>query len=130
MGQASAKAGSVTDPVVQLILQFNAALNAQNVDAMMRFMSADCVFENTDPPPDGRRYAGQPAIRAFWENFFSTSREPRIEVEEIFAMGERCIMRWTYRWVDAQGEPGRVRGVDIYRVGDGQIVEKLSYVKG
>lgn len=124
------RAIELTDPIIQLVLQFNAALNEQYVDAMMRLMTQDCVFENTAPPPDGRRYVGQSAVRAFWETFFRTSREPRIEVEEIFALGERCIMRWTYRWVDAQRRPGHVRGVDIYTVRDGQIAEKLSYVKG
>lgn len=130
MNQPDDTTSTPTDPVVQLVLQFNAALNEQDVDAMMRLMTHDCVFENTHPPPDGRRYVGQAAVRAFWETFFRTSREPRIEVEEIFALGERCVMRWTYRWVDAPGRPGHVRGVDIYTMRDGQIAEKLSYVKG
>jgi hypothetical protein len=28
------------------------------------------------------------------------------------------------------GKPGRVRGVDVFRVRDGKVCEKLSYVKG
>jgi ketosteroid isomerase-like protein len=45
-------------------------------------------------------------------------------------LGERCIMRWKYSWVDPEGKAGHVRGVDIFRVRDGSIREKLSYVKG
>jgi hypothetical protein len=97
---------------------------------MMRLMAEDCIFENTYPPPDGTRSEGKPAVRAFWEAFFQSSRQPRIEIEEIFAVGDRCILRWTYHWLDAEGNPGRVRGVDLYRVRDGLIREKLSYVKG
>jgi uncharacterized protein (TIGR02246 family) len=118
------------DPAAQLVVRFNDALNAQDVDAMMRLMTEDCVFENTYPAPDGMRYAGQPAVRAFWEEFFHTAREPRIEIEDIFALGERCVMRWTFRWTDARGQPGHVRGVDLYTVRGGLIAEKLSYVKG
>jgi len=122
------RAIGLTDPIIQLVLQFNAALNEQDVDAMMRLMTQDCVFENTAPPPDGSRYAGQSAVHAFCETFFRTSREPSIEVEEIFALGERCIMRWTYRWVDAQGKPG------IGRLGgDGLVLfipGKLLHNKG
>jgi len=81
-------------------------LDEQDVDAMMRLMTQDCVFVNTAPPPDGRHYTGQSAVRAFFKTFFRTSREPSIEVGEIFSLGERCIMRWTYRWVDTQGKPG------------------------
>jgi hypothetical protein len=39
-------------------------------------------------------------------------------------------MRWRYSWVDIEGQKGHVRGVDIFRVRNGSIREKLSYVKG
>ena len=118
------------DPVIELVVRFNQALNRQEVDMMMRLMTEDCVFENTDPPPEGSRYEGQKAVRAFWEEFFRSSQEPGIEIEEIFTAGERCVMRWVYHWVGSQGEPGHIRGVDIYKIRDGKIAEKLSYVKG
>jgi ketosteroid isomerase-like protein len=97
---------------------------------MLALLTADTVFENTYPPPDGQRYAGLAAARAFWEDFLRAAREPRIEIEELFALGDRCVMRWTYHWRDAEGRPGHVRGVDLYRLRGGQIAEKLSYVKG
>ena len=39
-------------------------------------------------------------------------------------------MRWTYHWREAGEAVGHVRGVDVYRLRDGLIAEKLSYVKG
>lgn len=116
--------------IESLVIQFNDALNAHDVDAMMALMGEDCVFENTYPPPDGTRLVGRAAERAFWQDFFAASRAAAIDVEEIFACADRCTMRWTYRWQDAAGQPGHVRGVDLYRIRDGLIVEKLSYVKG
>uniref|UniRef100_UPI0025A22EF2 nuclear transport factor 2 family protein n=1 Tax=Klebsiella pneumoniae TaxID=573 RepID=UPI0025A22EF2 len=80
--------------------------------------------------PDGTRYAGQTAVRAFWEEFFRGAPNARIEPEEIFAADDRCVMRWNYRWLDAQGQAGHVRGVDVFRIREGLIAEKLSYVKG
>jgi ketosteroid isomerase-like protein len=115
---------------VRLVLRFNDALNAGDVDAAMRLMTDDCIFENTYPDPDGTRYEGEQAVRAFWEAFFHSSRKPRFDVEEVFGQGDRCVMRWTYHWVDESGMPGHVRGVDIIRLRDGLIAEKLSYVKG
>jgi ketosteroid isomerase-like protein len=117
------------DPV-QVVLSFNDALNRADVDGMMLCMTSDCVFENTDPPPDGARFEGQAAVRGFWEQFFQNSSQAKIEIEEIFAMGDRCIMLWTYRWLDPSGQAGHVRGVDVYRLRGGLISEKLSYVKG
>ncbi len=116
--------------VIELVRAFNDALNARDVDGMMRRMTAGCVFENTDPPPDGARYAGQAAVRAFWDAFFRGARESWITIEEIFAAGARCVMRWRYDWTGLDGRSGHVRGVDVYRIEGGLIAEKLSYVKG
>lgn len=130
MDESMDKISSEQNSANQLVLRFNDSLNARDVDGMLRLMAEGCVFENTYPAPDGTRYEGKPAIRAFWEGFFRTSRQPRIEVEEIFALGERCVMRWNYHWLEADGTPGHVRGLDVYRIEDGLILEKLSYVKG
>jgi ketosteroid isomerase-like protein len=116
--------------LLPLIIRFNDALNARDVDAMMSLMTADCVFENTYPAPAGTRYAGQAAVREFWEDFIRGSSEPHFEIEELFGQNDRAVMRWIYRWTDPSGHAGYVRGVDIYRVRDGLIAEKLSYVKG
>lgn len=42
-----------------------------------------------------------------------------IEVEEIFADTNRCVMRWIYRWVDPEGNSGYIRSVDVYRLRGG-----------
>lgn len=55
---------------LELVRAFNDALNARDVDGMMRRMTQDCVFENTYPAPDGTRFEGQAAVRAFWQDFF------------------------------------------------------------
>ncbi len=96
----------------------------------MALMTADCVFENTAPPPDGICYTGTAAVRACWEELFQASPQAHFVVEELFAVADRGVLRWTYRWVSADGSPGHVRGVDIFRVQEGKIAEKLSYVKG
>ncbi len=118
------------EAVVRLVLAFNEAFNRRDAEGMMRLMSKDCVFENTDPAPDGTVYSGREAVTQFWRDFFRESPQAHIEIEEIFGLGFRCVMRWRYDWVDAAGQKGHVRGVDIYRVKQGLISEKLSYVKG
>ena len=110
---------------IRVVLEFNEAFNRHDVAGMMRLMSDDCVFENTNPAPDGATYSGREAVARFWQDFFRESPSARIEIEEIFGFGRRCIMRWRYSWAD-----GHVRGVDIFNVENGLIREKLSYVKG
>jgi uncharacterized protein (TIGR02246 family) len=113
----------------QVVDRFNEAFNRHDVDAVMALMTEDCVFENTRPRPDGERYQGQAAVRGFWEQFFARSPDARFDAEEVFAVGDRCVVRWVYTWV-RDGEQGHVRGVDLFRVRDGRVAEKLSYVKG
>ena len=114
----------------RLVLEFNEAFNRHDVAGMMELMSDDCIFENTYPAPDGTVYSGKETVTQFWRDFFRESPQAHIEIEEIFGLGERCIMRWRYSWVDVEGKQGHVRGVDIFRVREGSILEKLSYVKG
>ena len=115
---------------MRLVLDFNEAFNRHDVAGMMKLMSDDCVFENTEPAPDGAVFTGKAAVTRFWQDFFSQSPQAHIEIEEIFGLGMHCIMRWRYEWMDASGKKGHVRGVDIFQVKDGFICEKLSYVKG
>jgi predicted SnoaL-like aldol condensation-catalyzing enzyme len=115
---------------MRVVLAFNEAFNRHDVAGMMQRMSDDCIFENTAPAPDGAVYSGKEAVTQFWENFFRESPHAHIQIEEIFGLGNRCIMRWRYDWVDEAGTKGHVRGVDVFQVKDGFISEKLSYVKG
>lgn len=110
---------------MRIVLEFNDAFNQHDVQGMMKFMSEDCVFENTNPAPDGTIYSGKAAVTQFWQDFFRESPNAHIDIEEIFGMGMHCIMRWKYTWGD-----GHVRGVDIFKIEEGLIREKLSYVKG
>lgn len=113
----------------EAVERFNDAIERQDVNAVMAAMTDDCVFENTYPPPDGSRHEGQHAVRAAWREFFDSSPSARFETEEMLVAGDRCVVRWVYHW-DSDDGAGHVRGVDVFRVRDGKVAEKLSYVKG
>jgi predicted SnoaL-like aldol condensation-catalyzing enzyme len=118
------------ESALRIVLAFNEAFNRHDVAGMMQLMSDNCIFENTDPAPDGTVYSGKEAVTQFWQDFFRQSPQAHIDIEEIFGLGNRCIMRWKYSWAEADGKEGHVRGVDIFQVKDGFISEKFSYVKG
>ena len=109
--------------------KFNAAINKHDLNAVMNAMTDDCVFDNTNPPPDGTRFVGAEAVRAFWEKFFASNPDAVFETEEMFATGNRCVVRWIYRKT-RDGKPWHLRGVDIFKIRDGKLAEKLAYVKG
>src|SRR5262245_41769649 len=93
--RSPAPAGLVSEETRAVIERFNEAFNRHDVDAIMQCMTADCVFENTRPAPDGTRLVGQAAVRAFWEEFFARSPQARFDAEDLFAAGDRCVVRWT-----------------------------------
>jgi ketosteroid isomerase-like protein len=119
-----------TKATIKVIEQFGDALNQHDVAAMMALMTEDCIFDNTYPAPDGERFEGQEAVRHFWEEFFRSSPDAVFQSEEMFAHGDRCVIRWRYEWSNSDGSCGHVRGVDVLRVRNGKVAEKLAYVKG
>lgn len=115
---------------VRMVLDFHKAFNRHDVAGMMKYLSDDCVYETTSPPPDGTVYAGKERITRYWQDFFQESPKAHIEIEEVFNAGFRCISRWRYEWLNEAGVKLHVRGVDIFRIRDGAIREHLSYSKG
>jgi hypothetical protein len=62
-----------------------------------------------------------------WQGL-AANTETQFQPEEVFAAGDRAILRW--RYVFGRGESDSVRGVNLMRVGEGRIVEAMGYVKG
>jgi len=106
------------------------AFSEGDVDAIMAQLTADCVFESTSPAPDGERFEGADAVREQWRKLFDGTDDPLFETEESVVLGDRAVVRWKFSWAEADGGRGHVRGVDVLRLRDGKVAEKLSYVKG
>ena len=107
---------------------FSAAFGSGDVDAIMALMTEDCAFEATGPAPDGVRHEGGADVRAVWVDLFGNTPGARFTEEESFVSGDRAVLRWRFDW--AGDTPGYVRGVDVMRMREGKVSEKLSYVKG
>jgi ketosteroid isomerase-like protein len=118
-----------TSATIAAVEAFNEAFNRHDVDAVMAHMTDDAVFESTSPPA-GERHVGADAVRGAWEAFFAASPTAHFDAEEVIATGDRCVVRWIYTWTGDGGTTGRVHGVDVIRVRDGLVAEKLAYVKG
>ena len=116
------------DPM-QVVRRFNEAFNRHDVRELMSLMTDDVFFENTNPPPDGARFVGQADVRAFWERFFAANPDARFDTDEMFSVGDRVVVLCVYNKTK-DGKPWHLRGVDLFRIRDGKVSEKRSYVKG
>lgn len=111
--------------VMEAVLAFSAAVDSHDVDAVMAAMTEDCVWEYNAPSPDGTRAEGQAAVRALWDALFVAYPTGRFEGEDMIISGDQAVTRWKAVW-----EGGHIRGIDVFRVRNGKIAEKLTYLKG
>ena len=116
-----------SDATCEIMERFNNAFGMHRPQDLDDLIGEGCVLENTAPAPDGARYEGRESCLKFWKGLAS-SANLIFKVEEIFAMGDRGILRWQLHW--SEHEADRVRGVNIMRVRNGKIVEGMGYVKG
>ena len=113
-----------------VVERFGDAFDQRDLETVMSLVTDDIVFESTSPSPDGGRFEGADAVRAVWATLFADTADPHFETEETVLLGNRAVVRWRYSWREPSGDRGHVRGVDVLRLRDGKIAEKLSYVKG
>ena len=120
-----------TDDVIR---RFNESFVQHDPDALDGLVAQDCVMESVGPAPDGTRFEGRDACLRFWREL-ATDPNTSFEPEEIVVAADRATIRWRVRF-DGAAHPvfgdtqvNSVRGVNLMRVRDGQIVEALGYTK-
>jgi ketosteroid isomerase-like protein len=112
-----------------VIDRFNEAFNGHDADALALVLTDDTLFEDTSPPPDGRRIEGKAAVVEFWRGWFARNADAVFEAEDVIIAGDRAVVCWVYR-KPRNGQPWHLRGVDVFTVRDGKVAAKLAYVKG
>jgi ketosteroid isomerase-like protein len=118
------KSPSILSPR-EVVVAFNAAWDAHDLDAVLALVSEDCVFESARAGDNGPRIVGRDALRTAWAPGFANSNSSAgFTYDEIIVAGDRVVQLWTYSMGDKA-----VRGVDVMRVESGEITEKFGYVK-
>jgi hypothetical protein len=113
---------------LRIVLEFTEAYNRRDSAAMSRLVSDSCVLQTAAGGPEGER-RGREELARYWEEGFRGSAPRPLEVEEIFGVGLRCVLRWRQGAPEAGGREGQRRGVTLFKVNGGLIVEMLVYIK-
>ncbi len=122
-------ATTATESAVDLVTRFEHTFNTYDVDALMADMTDDCVFEHIAPAAVSfGRHEGQDAVRAAWVSLAEHFPAYHFEIDDVFGAGDRAACRWSMTWDLPEGGRGTARGVDTFKVRDGKIAEKLTYV--
>jgi steroid delta-isomerase-like uncharacterized protein len=122
----------MTDVIVEvnteLLEAFADAWNRHDVDALMSFMTPDCVFESS-AGPCGTRYQGEKAVRAGYVQVWTTFPDAHWGNARHFVCGNRGVSEWTFTGTREDGTRVEVQGCDLFTFRNGKIALKNSYRK-
>ena len=120
----------IPEVTTEMLQAFADAFNRHDLDAVMSFMTDDCVFESSAGPDIyGTRYAGREAARAGFAEVLETFPDARWGNARHFVQGERGVSEWTFTGTRADGTRVEVHGCDLFQFRDGKIALKNSYRK-
>jgi len=114
----------------EMLQAFADAWNRHDVDALMSFMTEDCVFEaSAGPDVCGTRYVGREAVRASFAEVWANFPDAQWGHARHFVSEERGVSEWTFTGTRADGTRVEVHGCDLFTFRDGRISLKNSYRK-
>ena len=120
----------IAEDTTEVLQAFANAWNRHDVDALMSFMTKDCVFEaSAGPDVCGTRYAGCEAVRAGFAEVWATFPDAHWGNARHFVRGDKGVSEWTFTGTRADGTRVEVNGCDLFTFRDGKIVLKNSYRK-
>lgn len=117
------------ESAVRIVIKFIEFINTQDAEHMADLFSKDIIFDHFEPAPDGLPYSTPTAVVNFFEGVFQSHPTLKLEIEDLFGYGNRCILRWNLQV--PEGSQIRIckRGLTLFQIRDDQITEILSYGK-
>ena len=115
---------------IEMLQAFADAWNHHDVDALMTFMTQDCVFEaSAGSGICGTRYVGHEAVRAGFAEAWAAFPDAHWGGARHFIAGDRGVSEWTFTGTRADGARVEVHGCDLFTFRGGKIALKNSYRK-
>ncbi|MBP6018389.1 MAG: nuclear transport factor 2 family protein [Burkholderiaceae bacterium] len=118
------------EATAEMLQAFADAWNQHDVDALMSFMTEDCVFKaSAGAEVCGVQYVGREAVRAGFAEVWAVFPDAHWENARHFVQGDRGVSEWTFTGTRADGTRVEVDGCDVFTLRGGKILLKNSYRK-
>jgi len=115
---------------VETLAAFSDAWNRHDVDALMSFMSDDCLFLSAaGPDACGTRHVGRAAVRQAFAAAWSQVPDAQWRNGRHFVHGDFGVSEWTFTGTAADGSRIETDGVDLFVFRDGRIQTKNAFRK-
>ena len=120
----------IPDVTTAVLQAFADAWNRHDVDALMSFMTEDCVFEaSAGSDVCGTRYVGRESVRAGFAEVWAIFPDAQWVNARHFVREERGVSEWTFTGTRADGVRVEMHGCDLFTFRGGRIAVKDSYRK-
>lgn len=113
------------DEVEELITRYDAAWNAQDLEAICALHAPGIVFQNHTAGEAA--VEGADAVRAHIAGILSRWPDMRFTSRRRYCREDFCASEWTARATAADGRRLEWDGVDLFPVADGLITRKDVY---
>jgi steroid delta-isomerase-like uncharacterized protein len=115
---------------VETLAAFSDAWNRHDVDALMSFMSEDCVFETAaGAEACGTRHEGRAAVRKAFAAAWEAVPDAQWRHGVHHVAGDFGTSEWTFTGTAADGSRIEVNGVDLFAFKNGKIQRKNVFRK-
>ena len=109
---------------------FTTAWNRRDIDAIMSFMSENCVFESSaGTEAYGTRFAGPAEVRRAFAAVLAYYPDAHWSQVHHMVDGERGATQWLFTGTEADGTREEVEGCDLFVFKEGQIASKRTFLK-
>jgi ketosteroid isomerase-like protein len=113
-----------------MLIAFNEAWNRHDIDALMTFVTDDCVFDTVSgPDPWGVRHVGCEAVQMAFEQAWRTFPDARWTNGRHFVCGDRGVSEWLFTGTRPDGSRVEASGCDLFTFREGKIAIKSAFRK-
>jgi ketosteroid isomerase-like protein len=112
------------------LAEFSKAWNRHDIDALMSFMSEDCVFQTAaGSEACGARHVGLAAVRTAFASAWLNFPDAQWINDRHFVQGDFGVSEWTFTGTSQDGTRVEADGVDIFTFKNGKIQLKNAFRK-
>jgi taurine dehydrogenase small subunit len=121
----------MTSPTMmaERLRQFGAAWARADLDALMGFVTDDCIYLASVGPEPGTTYRGREEVRRGFAAMLAHDHGRERHAGTVVVVGERGFAEWSFTETTTNGGRRLIRGCDLFQFRDGQISKKDAYRK-